>query len=160
MNTMLNTNKLFDNKHYQDCLKRTKDHEKKRKFCKHNLSHFLDVARIATIKSRESHLDVSKDLIYTTALLHDIGRFLQYEEKIPHEVASYNLALEFLENLDFSIEEKTTILDAVLNHRNPEAKGFSLIFYESDKGSRSCFSCSQEKQCRWAKEKKNLTIRE
>lgn len=157
---MINTNKLFKDEHYKNCLKRIEIHEKERIFCKHDLSHFLDVARIATIKSMERHLDLSKDLIYTTALLHDIGRFAQYEEKIPHEIASEALARDFLESLSFSKKEKAVILNAILNHRNPKAKDFSLIFYESDKSSRHCFSCSQEKQCNWAKEKKNLQIRD
>ncbi|MGL4607160.1 MAG: HD domain-containing protein [Eubacteriaceae bacterium] len=156
--SMENTNRLFENKDYQSYLNRIHFHEKNRAFCKHNLSHFLDVARIATIKSREAPLSLTRDLIYTTALLHDIGRFQQYEDKTPHEIASHKLATGLIQTLDFSGDEKKIILEAIINHRNPNTEGFNRIFYESDKLSRSCFGCIEEQNCHWSKEKKNLKI--
>lgn len=159
MENLKNTNKLFQNADYQKHLKSIKGYEEKRKFCRHNLSHFLAVARIATTKSLEAGLSIPRDLIYTTALLHDIGRFVQYEDKTPHEIASYTLAISLLEQLDFNSDEKEQILEAILNHRNPESQRFSHIFYESDKLSRECLSCPMEKNCDWGSKKKNLFIR-
>lgn len=158
MNKFKNTNQLFKNKKYQIHLKKIGNHEEKRRFCRHDVDHFLTLARIASIKCFESETNLSLDLIYTTALLHDIGRFMEYEKQIPHEIASYELAIPLLNELHYSEVEKNIILDAILNHRNPNTSGFNHIFYESDKLSRPCFSCSVEAECYWAKEKKNLEI--
>ena len=158
MVSLKNTNQILENHDYQTYINRIKDCEGNRAFCRHDMSHFLSVARIATIKTLESGLNFSPDLIYTTALLHDIGRFVQYQDKTPHEIASHVLAIPLLQTLDYNEDEKKLILDAILNHRNPEAQGFSKIFYESDKLSRACFSCPVEKECDWTEEKKNLTI--
>jgi len=158
MKSLKNTNKLFQSSDYQKYLEQIKKHEETREFCHHDLPHFLAVARIATIKSLEADMNIPRDLIYTTALLHDIGRFVQYEDKTPHEIASHNLAISLLEPLDFTSDEKELILEAILNHRNPDAKGFSYIFYESDKLSRECLCCPMEKKCDWSPQKKNLLI--
>lgn len=158
MTALKNANQLLLNRDYQKYLQNISTCEINRKFCRHDVSHFLSVARIATIKIMESGLNFSQDLIYTTALLHDIGRFVQYNNKTPHEIASHELAIPLLETLNYNEDEKKLILDAILNHRNPEATGFSLIFYESDKLSRECFSCPVEKKCDWSAEKKNLNV--
>jgi len=158
MDTLKNTNRLYQSKDYQAHLQKIDAYEAKRQFCRHTIDHFLSVARIASIKTLEAGFDVSRDLIYTTALLHDIGRFVQYEDKTPHEIASHQLAITLLKKLDYSDHENKLILAAILNHRNPEAQGFCRIIYESDKLSRACFSCPVEKECDWSNEKKNLTI--
>jgi len=158
MDQLKNTNLLYQNKAFQAYLEKIKNCEIKRQFCRHDIAHFLAVARIATIKTIEAGFNFSRDLIYTTALLHDIGRFVQYQDKTPHEIASYQLAISLLESLDYTDDENKLILDAIRNHRNPEAQGFSRIVYESDKLSRTCFSCPVEKECDWSSEKKNLTI--
>lgn len=158
MDQLKNTNLLYQNQTFQTYLKKIEDYEKKRRFCRHDMSHFLAVARIACIKATEAGFKLSRDLIYTTALLHDIGRFVQYEDKTPHEIASHYLAVSLLKILNFTNDENKLILDAIRNHRNPEAQGFSQVFYQSDKLSRACFSCLVEKECDWSNDKKNLTI--
>lgn len=158
MDQLKNTNLLYQNKDFQTYIKKIKNWEVTRQFCRHDLAHFLSVARIACIKAKESGFNFSRDLIYTTALLHDIGRFVQYQDKTPHEIASHQLAIPLLETLDYNNDENKLILDAILNHRNPKAQGFSRIIYESDKLSRACFACPVEKECDWSNEKKNLTI--
>ena len=59
---------------------RTKEHEKNRMFCRHDLEHFLSVARIAEILNLKKKLKIKKSYIYAAALLHDVGRFRQYED--------------------------------------------------------------------------------
>ncbi len=81
-----------------------------------------------------------------------------YQDKTPHEIASHQLATPLLKTLDYSDDENKLILDAIRNHRNPEAQGFSRIVYESDKLSRACFCCPVESECDWSSQKKNLTI--
>jgi HD superfamily phosphodiesterase len=158
MDQLKNTNLLYQNNDFQTYIEKIQTCELKRQFCRHDIAHFLAVARIASIKTKEAGLNFSRDLIYTTALLHDIGRFVQYQDKTPHEIASHQLAIPLLKTLDYSDDENKLILDAILNHRNPEAQGFSRIFYESDKLSRACFCCPMEKECDWSDQKKNLTI--
>ncbi len=120
----------------------------------------MDVARIAYIMVLENNIDIEKEIIYSAALLHDIGRWKQYIESIPHEKASYELANDILSECNYMQEEKAIILDAILNHRNEKnEKGtFNYIFYLSDKLSRGCFSCKVQNECKWKKEKKNLKI--
>ncbi|MEF9918702.1 MAG: HD domain-containing protein [Eubacterium sp.] len=155
---MSQSNKLLANPIYRDYLERIEKHEVDRCLCGHNLEHFLDVARIASIMAFEESLNLSRDLIYTTAFLHDIGRFLEYEENIPHEKASHTLAKEFLKNLKFSEDEKAIILDAILNHRNSNSSGFNKIFYNADKKSRPCYRCKARDICNWNITKQNLKI--
>ena len=58
------------------------------------MSHLLDVARIAYIRNLEKGYGFRKDVIYAAAVLHDIGKALQYEEKVPHEIAGERIAGE------------------------------------------------------------------
>lgn len=158
---MERANLIHKNTHYQDYIDRIKRAEEGRIFCLHNMSHFMDVARIAQIINLEEGLHIQKELIYATALLHDIGRFQQYEFGIPHEIASAELAPEFLEESGFSIEEQTEILRAIREHRNPKVAGeksLAGVIYRADKASRACFGCEAEGLCDWSKEKKNLEI--
>lgn len=154
-------NLILRNTKYQDYIDRIKRAEEGRIFCLHNMCHFLDVARIAYIMNLEEGLELSKELIYATALLHDIGRFKQYESGIPHERASAHMAPEILEEAGFSQEEQREILRAILEHRNPlmaEEKSLAGVLYRADKASRACFGCEAESLCDWSTEKKNLDI--
>ena len=54
------------------------DAEQDRIFCRHGMEHCLDVARILYIMVLERNLPYRKDMIYATALLHDIGRYEEY----------------------------------------------------------------------------------
>ena len=66
--------------------------EKGRLFCCHQMDHLLAVARIAYIRNLERNLGLKKESIYAAALLHDIGKYAQYEEGIPHEIKSAEIA--------------------------------------------------------------------
>lgn len=135
--------------------------EKERIFCKHNMEHFLDVARIAYIKSLEQNLMIKKDMIYATAILHDIGKFLQYNSGTPHEISSSELAKDILKECGYFEEECGTIVKAILEHRKkPEhfSSELSRILYESDKISRNCMFCPAHNDCNWADDKKNKEI--
>ena len=69
--------------------------EQKREFCRHQMPHLLDVARIAYILNLERQLGIEKEVIYTAALLHDIGKFGQYRDGIPHEIGKRNCQADF-----------------------------------------------------------------
>lgn len=153
-------NAILNNHKFKECIIKNQECEKDRMFCKHNLEHFMDVARIAYIMVLENNIKIEKEIIYSTALLHDIGRWMQYINDIPHEKASYELADTILSECNYMQEEKAIILDAILNHRNKnnEMGTFNQIFYLSDKISRNCFNCKVQNECKWSKEKKNLKI--
>jgi uncharacterized protein len=135
--------------------------ETSRKFCKHDLSHFLDVARIGYILSLEEGVPISKELLYAAALLHDIGRHEQYLFGTPHERSSSTLCVPILKEAGFSSEEVTLIQQAILDHRTPEVASLlnlSGYLYRGDKASRPCHNCSAESECSWSRNKKNMNI--
>ena len=74
------------------------------------MSHLLDVARIAYIRNLEKGYGFRKDVIYAAAVLHDIGKALQYEEKVPHEIAGERIAGEILDTLPKSSSSYEEIL--------------------------------------------------
>jgi len=154
-------NRIFQDEQYQKYLQMNHMAEADRRFCHHDIGHFLDVARLAMILNQKEQLDVSEELIYAAALLHDIGRWKQYEDGTRHEIASYELAPEILDKSGFNSREKEMILSAILQHRNPDKAGeasFEGLLYRADKMSRSCFACKMEKECNWKKDKKNLQL--
>ena len=146
---------------YRTCLSTIALFERARIFCGHDMAHFLDVARLAYIFNLEENLGIEKEEIYTAALLHDVGRFVQYEDGTPHQLAGLPFAKELMERYGYEEEEKARILRAIENHRNRavrEEKSLTGIIYRADKMSRSCFGCKAEKECDWSPEKKNLRI--
>ena len=107
--------------------------EKDRIYCKHDFQHFIDVGRIMYILVLEEGLKYSKDMIYSTALLHDIGRVMEYRSGIDHDIASFDLAKEFLELTTFDEDEKNMILGAIANHRKLSTDTYEKLFYRADK---------------------------
>lgn len=151
-------NSILKDEKYNEYLHKTYEYEIERKFCRHNLEHFFDVARIAYVLNLEQNLGIDKEIIYTTAILHDIGRFVQYEDGTPHEQASWDLGKEFLKKYDFSKDECDLIKKGILGHRNSKGEGFAHIMYEADKRSRMCLTCKAADECNWSSQKKNLDI--
>ncbi len=92
-----------------------------RRFCRHGLTHLLDVARVAWILVLEEELELERDLVYAAALLHDIGRGMQYSRGVSHDVAGVEIAREILGTVEpdrrFSSSERCAILAAVRGHR-------------------------------------------
>ena len=90
---------------YQYNQQKIEEAEKDRFFCKHGREHALDVARILYIQILEHDLPIKKDVVYGTALLHDIGRWEQYEKRIPHHEAGAKIAGSILSECGYSKEE-------------------------------------------------------
>lgn len=133
--------------------------EAERNFCRHDMDHFMSVARLAYIFKLERKYKVSKEEIYATAMLHDIGKWKQYLEGIPHEVASAKIARTILDETGFSVEERERMVTAILAHRKGTGEGeLAEIIYDADKLSRDCFSCKAEEACNWSEDKKNKKI--
>lgn len=155
---MERVNEIIQNKKYKELLNRLNELEVERIFCKHNMEHFLDLARIAYIRVLEEGLNYSKEIIYAIALLHDMGRVLEYENGTPHDEGSVTIAKDILGKIDFSMEEKELIIECIKDHRGEGSSRLSQIISKSDKLSRQCFMCNAEKECYWGKDKKNLKI--
>lgn len=65
-----------------------------------------------------NNLAVTREIIYATALMHDIGRISQIENDIPHDVASAKLCDVILPECGFAQWEIVMIKQAILEHRN------------------------------------------
>ena len=169
---------------YKTNQKRIDEMEQSRIFCCHGVNHSLDVARILYILVLEQGLSYEKDIIYATALLHDIGRGLEYEEQISHHEAGAELAKEILKDCGFDGKEIVMITEAIAGHHtgnaylegandrptqenanlltdgtgNNETSFFKELFYKADKLSRNCFDCKASAECYWKQEKRNLRI--
>ena len=152
-------NQIWKHPLYQTELHKLQLLEADREFCRHTPEHFLDVARLAYIRALEENYSVSKELIYCTALLHDIGRARQYEDGTPHDEAGAIIAGQILKELGFPPEEMEAIVSAIRGHRAETNQTIlGQLIYRADKKSRNCFSCKAEPECYWSPAKKNMTI--
>ena len=169
-------NQIIKHPLYVECLEKIKKQETERIFCKHDMAHFLDVCRIAENlwlkecllsqssdedKKSEICSDQTKEYIYAVGVLHDIGRWQEYEDGIRHEIASAKLANRILQDCGYHTKEIEEIQRAILNHRNSsikDEKSSSGWIYQADKKSRACFSCEAEKFCDWSSSKKNMKL--
>ncbi len=154
-------NRIFKNEKYRSHIEKTAEYEKKRKFCHHDMTHFMNVARIAQIFNLEEGLMIPKDVVYAAALLHDVGRDIQYLNEMPHEMAGAAIAPEILWECDFSSDEASEIIRAIREHRNEkirEERSLAGILYRADKLSRDCYCCKMEKACDWKDGRKNKRI--
>ena len=109
------------------------------------------------------HTEADKS-IRIAALLHDIGRGMQYREGVHHDEASVLLAGHILPECGFSVAQTKEICDAIAGHRMSSEvtecrTDLGKILEEADHASRCCFACGAEPECYWPKEKKNLEIR-
>ena len=159
---------------YQRELQAIERLERGRAYCRHGLSHLLDVARLAWIINLEQGLGLDRELVYAAALLHDIGRARQCEQGIPHDQAGEALTREILGTVEegqrFGADEQETILGAVRGHRSrsdgddapelgtPAPTALAFVLRVADKASRPCYACPARHTCNWPDGKKNLRI--
>ena len=135
--------------------------EKERVFCKHNMAHVLDVARIAYILNIEEAYQLSKDMIYGAALLHDIGRHVQYETGEKHAFVSAGLAPEILADCGYDETERAEIVDAIYHHSDKSLmarRDLRGLIARADRLSRACYVCPVEAECNWGEARKNHEI--
>ncbi len=155
-------NKILHHSGFLECCRQIAIEESQRIFCRHDMNHLLDVARLMMILNEKENLHFDEDIIYATALLHDIGRHWQYRVGIGHEISSALIAPEILRECGFKRKEINVIVQAILYHRDDAVKNkhnLKGLLYRADKMSRACFCCRAEKLCNWSESKKNLTMR-
>ena len=158
---MERVNRILANETFKENMLHLQRLEKDRQYCRHGIDHLLDVARLAYIEDLEKGLAIEKEIIYGTALLHDLGRVLEYIKQIPHNEASVQLAKEILPECGFNNEEVKRICGAIAAHRDEKGMlddGLAGLLYRADKKSRTCFDCLATKTCKWSEEKKNHLI--
>ncbi len=152
---MQRCNMIYNHPLYKEQTEKINLLERDRKFCLHHLEHSLDVARIAYIHILENGLNISKELIYVAALLHDAGRY----SGIPHNESGAELARKIMPDCGFNNEETELVADAISGHRDTKhSTEFSSILYAADKKSRLCFKCDARDECYWEKDKRNHII--
>ena len=152
-------NEILRHPVFSEHLTRLDTLEQTRYFCRHSLSHLLDVARMMWIAALERQLPLSREVVYATALLHDLGRVEQIEAGIPHHQASAQLAARILPDAGFGEVEIALIQAAIASHRSDGGENIlGQLLYWADKKSRACWMCPAKDECNWPDEKKNWEI--
>lgn len=155
-------NKILTDPFFHECLSKTKELEKDRVFCKHGLDHLVDVSRIAYILALESgrintikkalKIDdkkILKEVIYGAGILHDIGRWKEYQDGTDHAVVGSSLAEPILIRAGFNQEEIGIITTAIFEHRGSERVRSELgeVLWLADDYSRGCMECQGRDGC-------------
>ena len=147
------------NPDFQQILQEMQELEKTRQFCRHDLPHLLDTARIAYILSLERWTGHQKDVIYAAALLHDIGRVREYRDGSPHDKVGAQMAVPILEAAGYQPQEIDQIVAAIAGHREVlHTDSLGDLLYQADKASRCCFVCPVRSACSWSEDQKNSKI--
>lgn len=157
---MYRVDKILKDPWYNECLKRNAQAEKNRIFCRHDLDHMLNVARITYMLILES-LDTvaatgkpgdpikSKEVIYAAGLLHDMARWQEYETGEDHAVVSARMAELVLDRAGFNCTEKEVIVAAIHEHRTggPDASPLGQYICRADDLARPCSRCNAKADC-------------
>ena len=149
--------KIYEHPLFQDSLTRINAAEKERIFCLHGIPHALDTARIGYIMILEGGHNISKELFYAAALLHDSGRYNPI--MADHAEAGAINAELIMPDCGFTADETAEVAEAIRAHRNNGSETLlGKILYKADKQSRMCFDCPAQLQCYWSDEKRNKEI--
>ena len=144
-------NRLLASPAYREYLQRIEEKEVGRPFCPHHFHHCLDVARLCWIFFLEEGIDGAKDVVYGAALLHDIGRWLEYEGGGCHAARGAELADPLLAQAGYDEGERRLIINAIAAHRGKVADApsspLSVFLQKADKYSRLCFQCTAWDDC-------------
>lgn len=149
--------RIYEHPLYQHCLDNIERSEINRVFCLHGIEHALDTARIGYIAILERRLNISKELFYAAALLHDSGRYNSMIED--HAEAGAINAELIMPDCGFNEAETAAVAEAIRSHRTSTSSNIlGEVLYEADKKSRLCYNCRACAQCYWEDEKRNLVI--
>ena len=99
---MEKVNRIIFDDQYRLYLLKNKALEEDRSFCHHNFEHLLTVARLTYLLLLEKECRfISKEMAYSAGLLHDIGRWKEYQGEGDHAGHSAALAESILERAGF-----------------------------------------------------------
>ena len=143
---------------FRSLLSRLREQEQNRIFCGHGLDHLLSIARYAALLAADQGIHCDREMLYAAALLHDLGRVVEYDCGLPHEQAGPLLAKPILSDCGFNDEETSEILSAIAQHRSSlqgERSFYGELIARADKESRPCFLCDAASECNWPESKRN-----
>ena len=158
---MVKISKILQHSLFQKYMNANAEKEADRIFCRHNMAHVLDVARIAYILDLEEGYGLSKDMIYAAALLHDVGRHVQYETGEKHAFVGARLAEPILVDCGFDEVEVQAVVSAIYTHGDKKIiseRSLNGLIARADQLSRACYACEAADQCNWSEERKNKTL--
>jgi len=147
-------NKILADPEFSDYLQRISKAEEDRVFCSHHFEHLLATARLTWILLLEEGLPyISREIAYAAGLLHDLGRWHEYQQGGDHALYSAEIAEPFLQKAGFSDTESRLIIKAIKQHgdsknNNKHKSPLSIALNRADKYSRLCFQCSVREQCK------------
>lgn len=149
---MKKVNRILCDEEYRSYLKKNREAEKDRPFCRHDFDHLLTVARLTYLFLLEDGCRlITREIAYSAGLLHDIGRWKEYEGGGDHAGISAALARPVLERAGFNASERELIAKAIAQHRHDtpgeHRSPLSLSLHKADDMSRLCFSCACRKDC-------------
>lgn len=159
---MARVNQLIEHQDFISYQRKIDQIEIERKFCRHGFEHGLNVARIAyayILEQGDRELD--KEVVYAAALLHDIGRWVEYQNGEDHAVVSARLARPLLEDCKFGVAEVDLITEGIREHRQHSAKALSRLGQAlalADEWARDCRNCPAQKECyKFSSEMRKIT---
>lgn len=147
---------------YQDCLSKNAHRETRRRYCRHDLKHMMDVSDISCkIMEKRDRLKKmaaeaglrdhysAREVVCAAALLHDMARWLQYDTGEDHAQAGARLAVGVLARAGFDDMETMTVVRAIMEHRRemPDSSLLGFVLFLADDLSRDCSGCRARKDC-------------
>lgn len=154
--------KIKDDPFYKECLSLNGDRERDRLFCRHDFQHMLDVSQISynmitgavsldefAAKEGLPGVTGASEVIFAAGLLHDIGRWRQYDNGEDHAQAGAVMARPVLERAGFLKEEIKAITSAIGDHRRagPGSSFLGRVICLADDLSRPCGTCNARLDC-------------
>ncbi len=148
--------------YYVNCLGLNGRCEKYRVFCRHDYQHMLFVSRISVeIVANTVGLDGFADLsglpgtpeavevIGAAGLLHDMGRWLEYDAGEDHALAGAGMAVKVMERAGFNKREIDVAVRAIGEHRRagPGTSLLGRVLCLADDLSRPCGGCGAVGDC-------------
>lgn len=147
---------------YIECLSLNALRERDRIFCRHDYRHMLAVSQISykiiagtaglglfAEKEGLNGTAEAAEVIHAAGLLHDIGRWRQYDTGEDHALVGAGKAGEVLERAGFSKKEIKIITRAIREHRQagPGTSHLGTVICLADDLSRPCGSCKARQEC-------------
>ncbi|MGE5390230.1 MAG: HD domain-containing protein [Deltaproteobacteria bacterium] len=152
---------ILEDNVYRDYMQRNIEAEADA-YCHHDFRHHLDVARITYILILEnndlnyfikenglSSKPAAKEVVYAAGLLHDIGKWKEFEAGTDHASCGSHLAREILPRAFFDPAEIEIICQGIYEHRNI-SKDMSFLgerLHRADNLSRLCLECESRDNC-------------
>lgn len=159
---MVRVDWLIRDPDYCHYLEENRCREVNRRYCRHDLQHMIDVARITYMLFLEtgdlkpfmaqyelSQLTTAREIIYAAGMLHDIGRWQEYDTHEDHALIGARLAPALLHRAGFSNAEAKVICHAVKAHRQA-GEGAGMLgchLSRADGLSRLCARCLAREEC-------------